>query len=1693
MAKKRSIDDVYSEYKSNSSDNNDLLQSFDQYTTEKVEPEKKDIATAYESYLKKKEEPEVSPVSSEDFSQEDQLKSQSNGDITADIGLGYPRLENVKIPDNKFRTVASLQDIKDEGAKRLKEQEERINQYNTLVPKLMDDVNLKLYDAEKNLGVASDRVLSLGLGEEDPQYQKAKKEYMSLFHAKNLLKKADKYIKTKDAGVLKTMFNDPLALDFFTLGAMEVQRGADMLDIVSKYNKGDELTEEESMALFAYGLNQDLRKNSERSIASSVGSAIPEMALFMTEFAITGGLESIPNALAKNGVKQILKKAPDNLLKKFTATAIGDLSGASVRTTVMPEFYSGISERMIGDVEPTIVDGKLKGVPIKETQASAKEAIGKSYLTTLTDVATENFGKYTDGAISKLSKKYGTNNMSNVLTNKTIKEIKNSTGFNSIVSEFVVEEIPAAYIQGAIEGQKMSDVWDNKQMLVTALTIGATGGFFHGSNFILNKFSDDRNMAVADLREVESKITPENQVEIDNSLKGDNIEKNAEQLDSYIKKEVSKGAKAEDVSNIVDYAIQKTRVEEMNSAENTILIDLEKEKEKTKETTVKEEKAPVEAQETVKNTITKEPVKTVIGNYELNELEQKQYDEMVSEKGKEYTDNFFKTAIELHPPEIYNVMPGENVELKTKTNEEKRMQGETPEEVIKQEEIPVPQTEVKPLKQEKNAKGNGKSLKEGGQQTQGLVEGEEERLYIRGVEERGLETEEGKVKKDISTSYSINDLNDLISKGTSKISDKVWQEKMDIARKNRWYEEEDVDIDKAVKESKRIEAKQKLDVEESAPKELGMFGGRLNRFLDPRTRIKEPAPLKSTLSRYFGRTKGLTEKTFKETLKAESAIRLRQYEVEKSVKQISNEIEKAYGGKLSKEQFAEIEKALTSIGTSKESLGIAMNIIAKNVPEEAWPSINKMRQNIDAATREMSKLNLIGTSLGEKIDENTGYYLTRTYKKHTDSDWTWKNIPRKIKEDALDKMFEIYPEMSSDEAMGFLKSLVESDDITSSVLRKGQSIADIDKGVLKKRSQFLTDNPEIRALLGENNDPFYNYAVSLVKMGEIIERGKMVENIIKIGLKDGWLSEKQSYDKNHIAQVEYQKGFFKGRDGALTFDDLWTTPEMAEAISDYLGGDKITNKFLKGYMRFVTEAKIAKTAYSIKGVIRNFKSNTTNAIANANLNIHDVIYELTKVLKEPGGKQNFIKDLIRRGIIGDSSNANEIIRNVKELSNKLSFISQSDEGMISKTIDKTRNTFLWLYGAADDVWKTYRYISEYTKYNKVLSKEYPKEEALEMAKESATDILHKTSTYYSQLPLSIQKLRRFPFINTFVSFPYLTMTNYIGTWEIAFKEIANPKFRHIGIQRIMGAATAVSVLALAATLKNRGEGQDEEDVEAWRRFLPDFWKNDIISLQNIENGKASYSNTSYMDYYGSITTPVLMLQRRVLSNGELTNRDLIDASTEFAKNFIGWDMVFDRVTNVKNNVDRTTGFKIYNESEPSLLKKGLDISGYMISAIEPGTATDARRIFQTKKEGGNWSEQALGALKGSQIRTIDPVKAMETYKLWDYKEGIDGATKIFKNQKNKHKRIVSPGEKDNKILEDAKYRAEQSLNGIINEMRLDYEAMVRVGIKDADDVLKQLMKDKRLDVDVQKAIFNDKVLYIDDEGSIVTKKPRKNN
>jgi hypothetical protein len=536
----------------------------------------------YDEYLKKKDSIPVSSGEEGVLPSDGEKKPEKPPE-----GFRTFNPEDITLEEPKYIEVfkvSSDKEIIDKQKKQAEEREKRKKGYLDFIDKTLPDVQNEYEKYSNEFESNQDEFKRLYLkgsrrsSDEEEQFRKLDKlveesynKATALGSTIDLLNQSKRYIETSDKGILKSMAKSKPLVSFLTLGLDEVTKDFDVLETAKKFQKGETLSKAEQQKLFAYGLNQLIQEDVEKTVGSMIGSGVVESIPYMIQFALSGPTSTAGKEIAVKAVESTLNKLTESTLTKIATRALGEVTQAGIRAFMLSDFYSGLAQRQIGQIKPTIdKEGNLKGIPREETQLTPWQATKRSYASTYVTAAVENFGKTFDSVFNKIAGKIPNTPMINKISNSTINQVKNAVGFQSWLGEFS-EEILEAYGQAAVTGdQKLSDVWDNKQMLATAGAVAIMAGGFSGSNLIIKGQVNDQADAISFLRSVEESIGSKRAAEIDRILKGDDLEVNASQLDTYIKDQKSKGASKEEIKNIIDYYGATLAVNSMNDTQTDI-------------------------------------------------------------------------------------------------------------------------------------------------------------------------------------------------------------------------------------------------------------------------------------------------------------------------------------------------------------------------------------------------------------------------------------------------------------------------------------------------------------------------------------------------------------------------------------------------------------------------------------------------------------------------------------------------------------------------------------------------------------------------------------------------------------------------------------------------------------------------------------------------------------------------------------------------------------------------------------------------------------------------------------------------------------------------------------------------------------------------------------------------------------------
>jgi hypothetical protein len=294
-------------------------------------------------------------------------------------------------------------------------------------------------------------------------------------------------------------------------------------------------------------------------------------------------------------------------------------------------------------------------------------------------------------------------------------------------------------------------------------------------------------------------------------------------------------------------------------------------------------------------------------------------------------------------------------------------------------------------------------------------------------------------------------------------------------------------------------------------------------------------------------------------------------------------------------------------------------------------------------------------------------------------------------------------------------------------------------------------------------------------------------------------------------------------------------------------------------------------------------------------------------------------------------------------------------------------------------------------------------------------------------------------VGTFVSFPAEVLRNSYNTFDIARKEMQDPDTKSIGIQRMAGFFSALSISTAASMAALHLVGKAWDDLEDIRKFLPPWSRNsDIIYLQDKGDGVGTYIDVGYSDPYNYLKKPIIAALR-----GDSFEDAAIDMLREFSEPFLGEDLLAARIRDLTANQSKSTGEQIYNTELPrgDQIKQMLE---YLWGGIQPGGVSSAERIAKSFKEyegeyGKNYDpvNEIVALMTGQRISDYN-ISTSFYFRMKDLGDRYRSAVNIYRDKKNRK------GVSDEEVKEAYK-KANQAAEKVIKEANDLYRSAVRQG------------------------------------------------
>lgn len=572
----------------------------------------------------------------------------------------------------------------------------------------------------------------------------------------------------------------------------------------------------------------------------------------------------------------------------------------------------------------------------------------------------------------------------------------------------------------------------------------------------------------------------------------------------------------------------------------------------------------------------------------------------------------------------------------------------------------------------------------------------------------------------------------------------------------------------------------------------------------------------------------------------------------------------------------------------------------------------------------------------------------------------------------------------------------------------------------------------------------------------------------------------------------------KAEEDAL--DDVLNPLAGKVAFTEYADALTKTKELSKSFLAQIYQntvlypkatAQMAKTILAPFTHARNFISAAAFAGANGLLpfgNIDDVKKAFNALQVKGFRRDNpLYQELLELGVVNSQVQLRDLLGLMEDakFGSILNRIGPDFNGVNTflRKMASLKKGFEDAYTAEDDFWKIFTYFGEKSRlknaYNasglkagmefvdpngvkQIFNDEYLKKEAANLVKNQVPN--------YAFVSEAVRGIRRLP-IGNFVAFPaeiLRTGTNIVSRAldEINYKVIINGKektpLKARGLQRLFGMATTSTVLpAGLVSVMSTIYDVSKEEIEAMRRYVPEWSKNSTLIPFKDKDGNLEYIDFSHMNAYDTLVRPIQTVINAV--NEGKQDKDgimgdfllgLIESTSELGQPFITesmWTAALQDVSPIlgRGGVD-ASGRRIYDldvdsvgdafaksilhlgETQVPLNWKQLERLGMSI------IPKDNKGRFNERGDQFELGNELLG-IAGLRRVEVNPQKGL-TYKVTDYKKGIRAARNIFT------RRTLKGGEVTPEEVVDAYIDSNKALFEVNREMYKNMKAAQTLGL-----------------------------------------------
>ena len=710
-----------------------------------------------------------------------------------------------------------------------------------------------------------------------------------------------------------------------------------------------------------------------------------------------------------------------------------------------------------------------------------------------------------------------------------------------------------------------------------------------------------------------------------------------------------------------------------------------------------------------------------------------------------------------------------------------------------------------------------------------------------------------------------------------------------------------------------------------------------------------------------------------------------------------------------------------------------------------------------------------------------------------------------------------------------MPTILESTNKLSAIVRYNE-MNDFIKNISDKQMKVITDetaknikdfkmSPEAaKALAIKNNKAPLTFATKEEAMeftGAAPNEVSMFgEKITKRGVQGTEASKvgKETVPLDRFRDPDFELGSFSYLDkkGKVQVAPIINALDGRYALNETLRGIGNVQKSFLGdgfasqlYQNLVLYPKatsqMAKTILAPFTHARNFMSAAAFAAANGLIPLGDT--EAVKQAKNAiqifgrnkDGNQLYQK-LLNLGVVNSQVQLGDLTRLLDDVGFGSSLGEVRAFKGLMKKLGQAKRFAEDAYTAEDDFWKIFTWFGEKGRIAKnmdnagmVRGKKYKDIDGNEFTyndnwiEGEAANIVKNQVPNYAFVSDFVKSLRQLP-LGNFIAFPAEILRTGTNIVERGLKEynysipmIKNGKrvnvnpLRTIGLTRLTGFLTTTTAVPYAAVEAGKAlYNVSEDELQAMRRYVPEWSKNSTLIPLRDDKGKLEYIDFSHMNAYDTLTRPIQTVLNAVQS-GRVDNDGIMDdfmlgiaeSGKELASPFISESIWTEAISDIVIRKGRTKeGRSIYNPEEKTG-NKMFRVLDHLIESQMPLNWKQMQRLglsmFPADSKGrfderGNeyeFGNEALGIL-GMRSVKVDPAKGIN-YKITDYKKGIRNSRNIFTS------RVAKGGPINPEEIVDAYILANEALYRVNRNMYQDIKAARILGT-DEDTIQQRMSK-----------------------------------